>query len=179
MTASSANSWALKQQDGNETVGYTMKETSDGAAKTAWEFTTLPGSATLGIDVAYYSSKPAGTYQDTVTFMASVVSASVPVTAITLNKNMVPFDTRSPFQTSGFRIGTPAVTSRGFVEKDMLDIVDLIDTVLASSNAHFAALTAKEPTDDQLTERAAHTKVLDDVIRKVHMMTAGRPLNKY
>ena len=72
MTATSANSWALKQQDGSETVGYTMKETSGGAAKNAWEFTTLPGSATLGIDVADYSTKPAGTYQDTVTFTAAV-----------------------------------------------------------------------------------------------------------
>ena len=72
VTASSANSWALKQQDGSETVSYTMKETSDGAAKTAWEFTALPGNATLGIDVADYSSKPAGTYQDTVTFTAKV-----------------------------------------------------------------------------------------------------------
>ena len=72
VTASSANSWALKQQGGNETVGYTMKETSDGAAKNAWEFTTLPGSATLGIDVVDYSTKPAGTYQDTVTFTAKV-----------------------------------------------------------------------------------------------------------
>ena len=98
---------------------------------------------------------------------------------ITVNKNMVPFDSRSPFQTSGLRIGTPAITSRGFVEKDMLDIVELIDTVLASSNEHFAALTAKEPTEEQLAERAAHGKVLDDVIRKVHMMTAGRPLNRY
>ena len=98
---------------------------------------------------------------------------------ITVNKNMVPFDSRSPFQTSGLRIGTPAITSRGFVEKDMLDIVDLIDTVLASCNEHFAALTAKEPTEEQLAERAAHGKVLDDVVRKVHMMTAGRPLNRY
>ena len=80
VTASSGNSWALKQQGGNETVGYTMKETSDGAAKTAWEFTTLPGSATLGIDVADYSTKPAGTYQDTVTFTASVVSATKKLT---------------------------------------------------------------------------------------------------
>ena len=61
VTATSANSWALKQQDGNETVSYTMKETSDGVAKTAWEFTPLPGSATLGIIVADYSTKPAGT----------------------------------------------------------------------------------------------------------------------
>lgn len=49
---------------------------------------------------------------------------------ITVNKNMVPFDSRSPFQTSGLRVGTPAVTSRGLVEKDMPGIVDLIDRVL-------------------------------------------------
>ena len=98
---------------------------------------------------------------------------------ITVNKNMVPFDSRSPFLTSGLRIGTPAITSRGFVEKDMLDIVELIDTVLASANEHFAALTAKEPTAAQLEERTAHEKVLKDVLRKVNMMTAGRPLNRY
>ena len=72
VTASSANSWALKQQDGSETVSYTMKETSGGAAKTTWKFTALPSSETLGIDVADYSSKPAGTYTDTVTFTAKV-----------------------------------------------------------------------------------------------------------
>ena len=77
VTASSANSWALKQQDGSETVSYTMKETSDGEAKTAWEFTALPGNATLGIDVADYTDKPAGTYQDTVTFTASVEDAAI------------------------------------------------------------------------------------------------------
>lgn len=51
---------------------------------------------------------------------------------ITVNKNMVPFDTRSPFQTSGIRVGTPAVTSRGLVEKDMPFIVELIDRVLSN-----------------------------------------------
>ncbi|MCK9305366.1 MAG: serine hydroxymethyltransferase [Bacteroidales bacterium] len=51
---------------------------------------------------------------------------------ITVNKNMVPFDSRSPFQTSGIRVGTPAVTSRGMVEKDMPFIVDLIDRVLSN-----------------------------------------------
>ena len=60
-----------------------------------------------------------------------------------------------------------------------MSLGELIDTVLASANAHFAALTAKEPTEEQLAERAAHTKVLEDVVRKVHMMTAGRPLNRY
>ena len=98
---------------------------------------------------------------------------------ITVNKNMVPFDTRSPFQTSGLRVGTPAVTSRGFVEKDMVDIVDLIDTVLASSAAHVDAINAKEPTEAQKAELEQHKAVLDEVRRKVHMMASGRPLNKY
>jgi glycine hydroxymethyltransferase len=49
---------------------------------------------------------------------------------ITVNKNMVPFDSRSPFQTSGLRIGTPAVTTRGLKEDQMPVIVDLIDEVL-------------------------------------------------
>jgi glycine hydroxymethyltransferase len=49
---------------------------------------------------------------------------------ITINKNMVPFDDKSPFVTSGMRIGTPAMTSRGLVETDMERIVHLIDEVL-------------------------------------------------
>ncbi len=49
---------------------------------------------------------------------------------ITVNKNMVPFDSRSPFTTSGIRVGTPAITSRGLVEKDMDGIVELVDEVL-------------------------------------------------
>lgn len=50
---------------------------------------------------------------------------------ITANKNMVPFDSRSPFQTSGIRLGTPAITTRGAKEDLMFEIVDLIDTVLS------------------------------------------------
>ncbi len=50
---------------------------------------------------------------------------------ITVNKNMVPFDDKSPFVTSGIRIGTPAVTTRGLKEKDMESIVDFIDAVLS------------------------------------------------
>ncbi len=49
---------------------------------------------------------------------------------ITINKNMVPFDTQSPFVTSGMRIGTPAVTTRGMKEKDVVKIVDLVDEAL-------------------------------------------------
>ena len=99
---------------------------------------------------------------------------------ITVNKNMVPFDSRSPFQTSGIRIGTPAVTTRGFVEKDMEDIVDLIDTVLSSASAHVQVLSAKEPlSDEQKASAGGHKAVIDDVRKKVHMMTSGRPLNRY
>lgn len=53
---------------------------------------------------------------------------------ITVNKNMVPFDDKSPFVTSGIRVGTAAVTTRGLVEEDMDKIVDLIDQVLMNHN---------------------------------------------
>ena len=49
---------------------------------------------------------------------------------ITINKNMVPFDTQSPFVTSGMRIGTPAITTRGLMEKDVVKVVELIDEAL-------------------------------------------------
>src|SRR5688572_30341972 len=49
---------------------------------------------------------------------------------ITINKNMVPFDTQSPFVTSGMRIGTPAITTRGMMEKDVVKVVELIDEAL-------------------------------------------------
>ncbi|HIO58555.1 MAG TPA: serine hydroxymethyltransferase [Flavobacteriales bacterium] len=51
---------------------------------------------------------------------------------ITVNKNMVPFDTRSPFVTSGMRVGTPAVTTRGLVESDMVQLVDWMDEAICN-----------------------------------------------
>jgi glycine hydroxymethyltransferase len=51
---------------------------------------------------------------------------------ITVNKNMVPFDSRSPFQTSGLRVGTPAVTTRGLKEDSMTPIVNFIDEVISN-----------------------------------------------
>ena len=65
VTAASANSWALKS--GDNSVGYAM-------SKTSWEITAT-GSEAFSITVEYYSTKPAGTYQDTVTFTASVEDA--------------------------------------------------------------------------------------------------------
>lgn len=73
---------------------------------------------------------------------------------ITINKNMVPFDSRSPFQTSGIRVGTPAITTRGLVEQDMAGIVDMIDAILcdtenenliAKTRAHVNEMMADKP----------------------------------
>ncbi len=63
---------------------------------------------------------------------------------ITTNKNMVPFDSRSPFQTSGLRFGTPAITTRGLKEDKMAEIVELIDRVLSNpeSEENIAAVRA-------------------------------------
>jgi len=64
---------------------------------------------------------------------------------ITVNKNMVPFDSRSPFQTSGLRVGTPAITTRGLKEKHMPLIVELIDEVISDiENEDKIAKTAKK-----------------------------------
>ena len=67
---------------------------------------------------------------------------------ITTNKNMVPFDSRSPFQTSGIRVGTPAITTRGLKEDRMETIVSLIDRVLSDiDNETEIAAVRKEVND--------------------------------
>ncbi|MDP3313229.1 serine hydroxymethyltransferase [Lutibacter sp.] len=77
---------------------------------------------------------------------------------ITVNKNMVPFDDKSPFITSGIRVGTAAVTTRGLKEKDMITIVNLIDEVI------------KNYTNEE---------VLASISEKVHEMMSDRPLFKW
>lgn len=77
---------------------------------------------------------------------------------ITVNKNMVPFDNRSPFQTSGLRVGTPAITTRGVKEDLMPVIVQLIDDVISN-------------IDDE--------KMLKAVGEKVHQITKDFPLFAY
>ncbi len=76
---------------------------------------------------------------------------------ITVNKNMVPFDDKSPFVTSGMRVGTAAITSRGFKETEMSQIVDLIDEVLTN------------PEDEN---------VLNVVKNKVQQLVSNFPLYK-
>ena len=74
-----------------------------------------------------------------------VAEKSLVAADITANKNMVPFDSRSPFQTSGIRLGTPAITTRGVKEDKMGDIVEMIDTVLRAPEDEqvIAAVRAK------------------------------------
>ena len=74
---------------------------------------------------------------------------------ITANKNMVPFDDKSPFVTSGIRFGTPAITTRGLKETDMIYIVELIDLVINNYD---------------------NDKVLHEVRSKVNELMKGRPL---
>jgi glycine hydroxymethyltransferase len=76
---------------------------------------------------------------------------------ITVNKNMVPFDDKSPFVTSGIRVGTAAVTTRGLEEKDMQKIVDLMDEVIVNFE---------------------NEQLLEDIAGSVNEMMSGLPLFK-
>ena len=70
---------------------------------------------------------------------------------ITVNKNMVPFDERSPFVTSGIRVGTPAITTRGLGESDMTRIVELIDRVIVNFEDEPALEGIKKEVNDWMT----------------------------
>ena len=74
---------------------------------------------------------------------------------ITVNKNMVPFDDKSPFVTSGIRVGTPAITTRGLKETDMEGVVALIDEVI---------------------QNYENESVLEAVATKVNTLMSHRPL---
>lgn len=80
------------------------------------------------------------------------------VADITVNKNMVPFDDKSPFVTSGIRMGTPAITTRGLKEEHMLLIADLVDTALMNRE---------------------NTAILGDVRKKVNELMNSFPLFQF
>lgn len=71
---------------------------------------------------------------------------------ITINKNMVPFDTRSPFVTSGMRVGTAAVTTRGLKEEDMKRIVSLIDKALTNHDNETVLAEIKKEVNDWMVQ---------------------------
>ena len=72
---------------------------------------------------------------------------------ITVNKNMVPFDSRSAFKTSGLRVGTPAITTRGLKEDDMKGIVDMIDTVLCDFQSEETIARVRKQVNDMMVDR--------------------------
>ena len=71
---------------------------------------------------------------------------------ITANKNMVPFDSRSPFQTSGIRLGTPAITTRGAKEELMGEIVEMIDTVLSNPESEAVIKSVREKVNSTMNQ---------------------------
>jgi glycine hydroxymethyltransferase len=73
---------------------------------------------------------------------------------ITVNKNMVPFDDKSPFVTSGIRVGTPAITTRGLVEEDMEIIVAFIDRVLMNHTDEAIIEEVADEINEMMSERA-------------------------
>jgi glycine hydroxymethyltransferase len=73
---------------------------------------------------------------------------------ITVNKNMVPFDDKSPFVTSGIRVGTAAITTRGLVEEDMETIVTLIDKVLMNHTNEDVIEEVADEVNEMMSERA-------------------------
>ena len=71
---------------------------------------------------------------------------------ITLNKNMVPFDSRTPFTTSGIRVGTPAITTRGLKEQHMSVIVDMIDEVIANHENEEVITKVRTQVNEMMSE---------------------------
>ncbi len=71
---------------------------------------------------------------------------------ITVNKNMVPFDSRSPFQTSGIRVGTPAITTRGVKEDMMGEVVEMIDRVLSEPENESVITAVREKVNQTMKQ---------------------------
>tara|TARA_B110000971_G_C19950904_1_gene473309 strand:- start:982 stop:1281 length:300 start_codon:yes stop_codon:yes gene_type:complete len=71
---------------------------------------------------------------------------------ITANKNMVPFDTQSPFITSGIRVGTPAITTRGVNEKTIPYIVELIDKVIMNYEDNIVITEVKKSVNELMSK---------------------------
>jgi len=71
---------------------------------------------------------------------------------ITANKNMVPFDTQSPFVTSGIRVGTPAITTRGIKEETIPYIVELIDKVIMNYEDETVITDVKESVNELMNK---------------------------
>lgn len=86
------------------------------------------------------------------TITGKLVENTLVMADITVNKNMVPFDSRSPFQTSGLRVGTPAITTRGLKEQHMEPIVELIDEVISNIDSEKILMEVKKKVNKMMKE---------------------------
>jgi glycine hydroxymethyltransferase len=77
---------------------------------------------------------------------------------ITVNKNMVPFDKRSPFVTSGIRVGTAAITTRGLKEKHMEKIVEFIDEALKNHDSESYLLKLRDKVNELMAKHPLYKK---------------------
>jgi glycine hydroxymethyltransferase len=75
---------------------------------------------------------------------------------ITVNKNMVPFDDKSPFVTSGIRVGTAAITTRGVTEKEIPEIVELMDRVMTNLDNESVKNEVRELVNEMMEHRPLH-----------------------
>jgi len=86
---------------------------------------------------------------------------------ITLNKNAVPFDDKSPFVTSGIRVGVPAVTTRGMKEEHMPVVVDMIDKVLMNVDNETIINTVKSDVKEFMGQFPLYPELKGSLLQKV------------
>jgi len=106
-----------------------------------------------------------------------LVEKLLELSGITVNKNVVPGERSTAFWPSGIRLGTPAVTTRGMKEAEMVQIVELIDEVAAAVKPKW--LRGKKPGQeavDKIVKKMAEAKVTDRVLIKVERLTSSFPL---
>lgn len=80
---------------------------------------------------------------------------------ITINKNMVPFDDKSPFVTSGIRIGTAAATTRGLLENDCLEVVEWIDSIISDIDNDALNRDICKKVNDKMTQYPLYPEILE------------------
>tara|TARA_B110000285_G_scaffold182237_1_gene205927 strand:- start:266 stop:811 length:546 start_codon:yes stop_codon:yes gene_type:complete len=78
---------------------------------------------------------------------------------ITVNKNMVPFDDKSPFVTSGIRIGTPAISTRGLLETDMVRVVEYLDQIIMDPENEKLQTSVKGEINDWMVDYSLYPKM--------------------
>lgn len=99
------------------------------------------------------------------------------LSGITVNKNVVPYEQASPFWPSGIRLGTPAVTTRGMKEEEMVKIVELIDRVVRAIKPDWVkGRKSNKELVDEIVAKVVETKITDKILIEVERLTSNYPL---